>query len=259
MRIDPKTAAAYAGGAFVFLMIFGLAWPGPGTWLLVFALLFIAAGAAAWWMDDALISSSGGGAMVTSPGGTPFDGRGAPRTARPRTGQRDSLLLMLGLPGPDSRGRWILPDRVHVTVIAGAIGLLALIIFISGAIGGGGSASQAATVPAVQPNPAIDFAQPVTPTVQASTNANTPITQEPAPIVVQTPAIPRPAPAQPVEITGAPRAAQTITHEVVDGDTIYDLAITYETSIEAIMNANGIGQFDTIHVGDRLLIPTGGN
>ena len=51
------------------------------------------------------------------------------------------------------------------------------------------------------------------------------------------------------------KRGDTVVHTVVCGDTIYDLAISYGSSIEAIMNANGIGEFDTIRVDDQLLVP----
>lgn len=258
MRIEPKTAGAFATGAFFFLLIFGLGWPGPGTWLLVFALLFIAAAVAAWWLDGAMVTG-GGGVVMAGGGGGPF--RASNRRGAGRPG--DSLLLSLGLPGPDGQGRWVLPDRVHVTAVAGMIGVLAMIIFVGGAINGGGATSEPDAVPVVQSNAALDFARPVTDLVPATTDAAsaegvTALT-EPQPIIVVTPSTTRPAPARPLEVTSAlADPAQMFTYEVVAGDTLYDLALTYNTSIDAIMTANGIGEFDTIRVGDRLLIPAGG-
>lgn len=251
MRMDPKTAGAYGAGAFIFLMIFGLGWPGPGTWLLVFALLFMAAAAVAWWLDSVMVPA-GGGAVTATPRSSPFQPR------RASGGRRDSRMLSLGLPGPDASGRWVLPNKVHVTVLAALIGLLAMILFISGAVGGG-SPAVVEEVPVVQPNPALDFARPVTPIVQASTDAPVaPVAQEPTPIIVPQPPATPPEPARPLNAPAAPTdPAQTIIHDVVAGDTIYDLAITYNTSIEAIMNANGISEFDTIRVDERLIIPAG--
>ncbi len=259
MRIDPKTAGIISAGSFFFLLIFGLGWPGPGAWLLVFSLLFIAAAAGAWWLDGAMVTTTGGGAVVAAQGASPFGrgrsgGRGAGRTG-------DSKLLSLGLPGPDRSGRWVLPDKVHVTIVAGLIGALALFIFIGGALGGGGTDAPAA-VPALQPNPALDFAQPVAPAPPSTLtgSATTPTAEEPAPIQLEPPATTRPEPARPLEASGAATTpAETTVHEVVAGDTIYDLAITYDTSIDAIMNANGITQLDTIRVGERLVIPVGGS
>lgn len=262
MRIEPKTAGAISAGAFFFLLIFGVGWPGPGTWLLVFALMFIAVGAVAWWLDGAVIQEAAGGAVVAG-AGSPFRGGGA-RTMGSRS-RHDSILLALGLPGPDGRGQWVLPRSVHVTLVAGAVGALAMLIFVGGALGGGGSTAAPATT-APQETSAIDFAQPITPTESApietaavDTTSPTGTATEPSPIVVETPSATRPElpqPAEPVEAVGTPAVpAQTILHEVVEGDTIYDLAIQYGSSIEAIMNANGISEFDTIRVGDQLIVP----
>ena len=279
MRLQPKTAGGFAVGAFLFLLIFGIAWPGPGTWLLVFALLFLAAAAAAWWLDASTLH---GARAITvsgvSGGAHPFPqrsaarGRGGARRARPRRG--DSLLLSLGLPGPDAHGRWVLPDTVHITAIAGLTGLLALIIFISGALGG--DAPQSTPVPTVQPNAALDFSRPVTPALgpstpttstassttpatsgaQAATSGNASAATDLAPIVVDTPSTPRPAPAQPINAVPIDQTPQnTITHVVVEGDTIYDLAITYNSTIDAIVLANDISEHDTLDVGQDLIIP----
>ncbi len=270
MRIDPKTAAAYAVGASSFLLIFGVGWPGPGTWLLVFSLLLIAAGAAAWWLDGAMVAPSGGaGVLAGRAAGSPF---GAPSRPGRGAGRRgDSLLLSLGLPGPDGNGRWVLPDRVHLTALAGAIGALALIIFIAGALSGGGDGSAATETPQ-QSSPAIDFAE-ISATPQPALNgaplppgaalpaADPSPTQslpaaDPFPIVVDTPTTPEPAPARPLDAPSTlPTLEESVVHEVVPGDTVYDLAITYESSIDAILDANGLNEFATINVGDRLIIP----
>jgi LysM repeat protein len=267
MRVEPKTAGAIAAGAFFFLLIFGVGWPGPGSWLLIFALLFIAAAAVAWWLDGAIVQEARLGGAVAAGGASPFRGgaaAGAPAAGGDRIRRsRDSLLLSLGLPGPDAAGRWVLPSNVHVTLVAGAVGLLAMIIFVGGALSGGGS-SPAPTVTAPQNSEALDFAQPITPAesapivTEAVTAGST--TVDPSPIVVETPnsaARPDlPRPADPIDAVGTPlQPASTVVHEVVSGDTIYDLAISYGSSIEGIMNANGIGEFDTIRVGDQILVP----
>ena len=269
MRVEPKTAGAIAASAFFFLLIFGVGWPGPGSWLLIFALLFIAAAAVAWWLDGAMVQEARiGGAVAAGGGASPFRAGGV-SGARVAGGSerirrsRDSLLLNLGLPGPDAGGRWVLPSNVHVTLIAGAVGLLAMIIFVGGALSGGGSSPMpAASAP--QNTDALDFSQPITPAESA------PIVTEPvapgsaaaeaSPTVVETPSSADrrelPQPAEPIDAVGTPlQPAKTVVHEVVAGDTIYDLAISYGASIEGIMNANGIGEFDTIRVGDQLLVP----
>ncbi len=270
MRVEPKTAGAIAAGAFFFLLIFGVGWPGPGSWLLIFALLFIAAAAVAWWLDGAIVQEARMGGAVAAGGASPFRS-GAAASARSGAAaggdrirrSRDSLLLSLGLPGPDAAGRWVLPSNVHITLVAGAVGLLAMIIFVGGALSGGGS-SPAPTATAAQNSAALDFAQPITPAESAPivTEAVTAgaTTADPSPIVVETPnsadrpGLPRPA--DPIDAVGTPlQPANTVVHEVVSGDTIYDLAISYGSSIEVIMNANGIGEFDTIRVGDQILVP----
>ena len=260
--MEPKTAGMFSAGAALFLLISGVGWPGPGTWLLVFAMLFVGAAAVAWWLEGAVVAPARGGAVAATAGagaggGTPF-ASGRPARASRSTGHGgESLLLALGLPGLDRKGRWVLPGRVHVTLVAGAVGLVAMAIFIAGAVSGSGSAS-APPVPVVQSNPAIDFATPVTPIVEASTNA--PVAVGPAPIVVETPTTLRPAPQRPVDVRAAPaEPARTVNYEVVAGDTLYDLALEYQTSIDAIMIANGIGDTDTLRVGQRLLIPAGGD
>ncbi|MCY3918914.1 MAG: LysM domain-containing protein [Chloroflexi bacterium] len=282
MRIEPKTAAAYAAGAFLFLLIFGVGWPGPGTWLLVFSLSTIAAGAAAWWLDGAIVQQPAGAVVAGGGPASPFaarrGGRGAGRPG-------DSLLLSLGFPGPDRQGRWVLPDRVHLTAVAGAVGLLALIIFAAGALGGGGEgAATSATTETTAP--AIDFAAtttstdgtvaaatPTTPTAATQTTPAPVAATQPtavaappaatpappaqvAPIVLETPTTPDPAPARPLEAPSTlPTAENSVVHEVVAGDTLYDLAIYYGSSIEAIMSANGLSEDEFIMVGDRLVIP----
>ncbi|MDE2639328.1 MAG: LysM domain-containing protein, partial [Chloroflexota bacterium] len=73
---------------------------------------------------------------------------------------------------------------------------------------------------------------------------------------LETPTTPDPAPARPLEAPSTlPTAENSVVHEVVAGDTLYDLAIYYGSSIEAIMAANGLSEDEFIMVGDRLVIP----
>ncbi|MBI2911446.1 MAG: LysM peptidoglycan-binding domain-containing protein, partial [Chloroflexi bacterium] len=64
---------------------------------------------------------------------------------------------------------------------------------------------------------------------------------------------PAPAPAAaPTPVSGPGRRA---TYEVQPGDTLHGLARRWQSSIAAIADANGLGNPDLIHVGQRLLIP----
>ena len=138
-----------------------------------------------------------------------------------------------------------------------------MIIFIGSSVTGG-EPDEIGEVVISQSNPAIDFAVSATPRQQSTTSEfgkqdHTNLATTPEPILVETPESSRPMPAKPVNapITST-EPAQTVVHDVIAGDTIYDLALTYNTSIDAIMKLNGIDQFDTIRIGDRLLIPSGG-
>lgn len=51
-------------------------------------------------------------------------------------------------------------------------------------------------------------------------------------------------------------AAPTATHTVVRGDTLYDLALRYGTTVRAIQDANSMGRRTALQVGQQLVIPT---
>ena len=53
----------------------------------------------------------------------------------------------------------------------------------------------------------------------------------------------------------APGHSVTRTHTVKAGDTVWDLASHYGSTVNAIVKANGLGVHAVIHVGDRLTIP----
>ena len=251
MRLDVKSASFLATGAFLLLLIFGVAWPGSGVWLLVLGLLTLFVSLIVWWIDSATVSSS----SVISASGGYSPGRATFRGGNP---SRRSRLLYLGLPGPDDSGHWVLPGSVHITLVAGAIGILALIIFIGDAVGEQGSGTAPPSV-AEQPldSGAIDFDKPVTldPTAPLDPAAE-PAASSRDPIDVQGPTNPQPGLARPIEVVNAPRETpNTVLYEVVAGDTIYDIASALGSSVNAIIEANDIGEFDIIHVGQILLIP----
>jgi len=100
----------------------------------------------------------------------------------------------------------------------------------------------------------------------APTATQTP-SQTPAPTdTTAATAAPIPSPSQTPAPTGTPAASSTVApaspigsapfiHVVQPGDTLYDIALTYGTTVEAIMAANGL-QNSQLHVGQQLMIPS---
>ena len=68
-----------------------------------------------------------------------------------------------------------------------------------------------------------------------------------------------PKPATPVELqqrdTSVAAPVLTVKHTVVDGDTLYEIALTYGSTVDAILTLNGLNNADFIHPGEVLLIP----
>ena len=255
MRLEPKSAAAICAAAFALLLIFGAVWPGPGLWLLAAALGCTAAAAAAWWIDPA-----------------PRQGRPAAyRTARTpfaapyRHAGGGAALGVAGAIG--ARGGWTAPERVHLAFVAGASGLLAFMLFVGGALGGGDADAPAAV--ALDANPEVidrsrdgdPIALPAVPPPAAATPVNpavSPAEAEPSnaarPIVVAAPKPATPVEPQEPEPPAAP-PARTVQHTVAAGDTLYEIALTYESTVDAIVTLNGLSAAAIIHPGDILLIP----
>ena len=55
--------------------------------------------------------------------------------------------------------------------------------------------------------------------------------------------------------TSTHKATSSAAHTVRSGDTVWDLAVHYGTTVAAIVKANNLGSHAVIHVGDRLTIP----
>jgi LysM repeat protein len=51
----------------------------------------------------------------------------------------------------------------------------------------------------------------------------------------------------------------TITHVVSPGENLYRISLRYGVSLQALRQANGLGNSNTIHSGQRLVIPTAGS
>lgn len=90
----------------------------------------------------------------------------------------------------------------------------------------------------------LNEARPVTAAVAVSPAAiERALAPAAAPVVIST------APA------AVPAAARHVTHTVVRGDTVWDLARHYGSTVTAIVDANDLDARGTIHVGDSLVIP----
>ncbi len=284
MRLEPKPAAALSAASFTLLLIFGAAWPGPGLWLLAAGLIFFAAAACAWWLDAApaqrgTAAQRSTQRMAHSPFAATMHRPGIAVGGMSGGGAAGALL-----PSRAADGRWQMPERVHLSLVMAAIGLLALILFIGGALGGGGD--EAVTAVELETNPTVidrsregdpsalpapaasggavpaaqDAATSATPAAATAPNAAATPSAAPAaqprPIVVADP-----KPATPVEVQAREQAAavaapaRTVEHIVADGDTLYEIALHYDTTVAAIETLNEITSLTVIHPGDVLIIP----
>lgn len=172
---------------------------------------------------------------------------------------------------------------VHTALVIGGAGVLALILFVGGAIGGG--ASETTEAVALQNDvQVIDRSRDIDPSASSGANpaadaagsAPTPAVQytqsdDSAAIVaardesaqsegssaVRPIVVAQPEPATPVELQESPAQAPAeaaprpavnhVRHQVVAGDTIYDIALTYGSTVEAIVARNQLPLNGVIH------------
>lgn len=263
MRLSPKPAAAAAAIAFFLLLLLDLTWPGHGVWLLAVGIPLALAAGLLWWRD-----------------------RISPERRSDRYGQESpfSNVGAYGLVGVE-RSRQS-TNGVHAALVIAPVAALALILFIGGAIG---SAEPTATQTAADLErdvAAIDRSrdgEPDTPQVapqlpvqvsDASTTTTVSTVNPPAntqetgttgtaqsntvvkPIVV---AAPKPASSAVEEAddesVALPQTANTFEYIVAEGDTLYDIAERYGSTVDALMEINQLDSFSFIHPGDVLLIP----
>lgn len=109
------------------------------------------------------------------------------------------------------------------------------------------------TEPAAEPQPAAEPAPaPETAPVVAATEVAT--STEPA-------AAPEPdaepEPAAETEAAPAPEEAPQLTYVVESGDSLLAIAYLYNTTVEALMAANGLNDPDRLQIGQVLVIPSG--
>lgn len=107
--------------------------------------------------------------------------------------------------------------------------------------------------------PSTSFAALVSPTLvgptataPAASPSSPPPSVEPSPTTTPVPT-PSPTPVTPTP-TPTPVASATTSYTVKSGDTLYDIAIKFNTTVTAIRNLNHLTS-NTLHVGQVLLIP----
>lgn len=139
----------------------------------------------------------------------------------------------------DRRGWQVIPAVILVVALA-ALGLSGI----------GRGVPGTAAIPTASPTAAVLV--PVTPSpastpVETSASSPSPTL---APVVTQPPTQPPSAPGP----TPTPIPSAQTTYRVKSGDTLYDIAIAFKTSVSAIRTLNGLTS-NTIRAGQVLLIP----
>lgn len=271
MRLHPKPAAATAGGAFLLLLFLSLAWPGTGIWLLVVGILFGLTAGYLWYAERLSRENH----PYAAPTVTPFANVGA-----------------YGLIGPAVRTARTASRNHRAVPLAGVlapISALAILLFVGGTIGtgevsesvpsttplqrnvtaidrsgDGELAAPSAQTPGAQQATSDDPSAAVSTVTVRGTTVGTPNAaqeseaQPSAPVKPIVVAAPKPASAadeESEEIELAPRSANTFEYIVEAGDTLYDIAEQYGSTVDALMSLNKLDSFSFIHPGDILLIP----
>ena len=267
MRIDLKPAAAAAAAAFLLLLLFHLTWPGTGIWLLVVGLLIGVAAAYVWWRSrdasDSRGQLTGNSAPFAAVGAYGLSGAGL------QSARRDTS------------------SGVPLAGVLAPVSALAILLFAGGAIGSSESTVSGQPTVLEQNVAAIDrSADSELPTPQVAppstrqilqteatttpnaasqqhsstdTASDAPETQQSAapvkPIVVAAPKAASPAEDEAEAVALAPESANTFEYIVEEGDTLYDIAERYDSTVDAIMSLNKLDAYSFIHPGDVLLIP----
>ena len=279
MRIPLKPGAATAAAAFLLLLLFHLTWPGPGIWLLIVGILIGLAAAYVWWRNRYLSDQNGRqagdsrpfadvGAYGLSGAAWSSSGSSSGRSLGSSSVQGSSGVPLYGLLAP--------------------ISALAILLFVGGAIGSADATGEEPLTVLEEDVSAIDrsgdselAAPQVAPVssreVQLSQTSSAASTSSPhqtstaaadeesvsqnqqaaapvKPIVVAAPKAASPAADEAAEDL-VPESANTFEYTVEEGDTLYDIAVRYNSTVDAIMNLNKLDAYSFIHPGDVLLIP----
>ena len=267
MRLTTKPAAASVAAASLILLLLDLTWPGHGVWLLVVGVLLALTSAALWYQDRlaAQARDAAGGRLppAVSVGVYGLSGAAFER-ARPAS------------------------DGVALSLACAVVAVVSILLFIGGALGSAEPAApETATTlqpdvtaidrsrdgePAIQPTAPLQPPQSSAPTVappantqaagQPTGSAGTSATETGQPRAAVRPivvAAPRPASAveedAEQEDVALPRSAATFEYVVEDGDTLYEIAERYGSTVETLLELNQLDSFSFIHPGDRLFIP----
>ena len=266
MRINVKPAAVSAAATFLLLLILDLTWPGHGVWLLIVGIVIGLAAAYVWWRDRVATDQH----SIPNAHGTAFSDVGV-------YGLRGSALEPARRSSPG----------IPLSGLLAPISVLAILLFVGGALNSTDADVRETTVVFDQSATAIDRSrdgEPTTPQVappsaaqtqQALTTTTVATVQPPQtststaesssvaqqattpvkPIVVAAPQAASPVEDETEEAVAVPELANAIEYIVEEGDTLYDIAERYDSTVDAIMNLNELDSYSFIHPGDVLLIP----
>jgi LysM repeat protein len=174
--------------------------------------------------------------------GTPSDGTSPLRWGLVRTTPVVDVGVGVGATlaalAADRRARQAAPAIVLVVALA-ALGLSGL----------GRDQPSTGAVSSPSPSPTLPVTPSPRPTVAATATLTPPPSGTPAPTATPTLA---PTPAPTAAVTPAPSARTS--YKVKSGDTLYDIARAFDTTVAAIKQLNGLTS-NTLHVGQVLLIP----
>jgi LysM repeat protein len=166
----------------------------------------------------------------------------------------DATVIQTRLVLPASAARRLAPSgalaiRGRRWLVGGAvatIGVAAVASGVAGSLGGLVAAGPTATAtPTDQPTPAVVSTPQATATVPATAT----------PAATSVPTAERTVAPTSTPVPNATPAPRPQTYVVQPGDTLNGIAIRFGTSVQALQDANGLGQSDVIRVGQVLIIP----
>lgn len=160
-----------------------------------------------------------------------------------------AVLFLARRPQEQEYGRQALAqDANRVPLVLAGIGVLflAMLLLPNFADGSGGEANPAAS----NQSPSVGLISGVAAVQQQPTQvARQPVAQQP---VVQQPAVDEPV----IDDTQEPVVPDgSQTYIVQDGDTLWDIALEFDTTVDAIIAANGLDNPADVQIDQELVIP----